>query len=262
MEDLAAQIETLGLGKNESAVYAALAVRSPMNATMIARHCARSRSTVYTSLASLISKGLVATTYKNNVKQFIAQDPDALERHVKKDLDEAEKRMRTVTSLKQALASFGRSDNAVPHTVFFEGQEGLKRIYLSMMRNAKARTTRYLLRDEFVWRPEWEFVFTGEWHERIDRWKREKKMKTKLLVNPSPLERSKSRYYEVQKDHEHRFLPSEAAVQSYALYIIDDSIAILSIEKNNLVGVHIVNAHMAGNFRKIFDGLWKTSVKK
>jgi len=170
-----------------------------------------------------------------------------------------EKRAKVLVSIKDSLASQSAKDTLVPHIVFFEGQEGLKKIYLSMMRNAPKNAVRYLLRDEFVWRPEWRFG--SEWDERLDRWKKEKNITTKLLVNPSKTEKAQSRFYRSLKDHSVRYLNAANAVSDYGLYIIGDTVAILSIEKNNLIGIQITNQHLAENFKQVFAGIWATSRK-
>src|SRR6185503_18505948 len=78
MNDLATDLKEIGLNDHEARIYGALLSSSPASATSLAKKCALSRSSVYTTLSLLISKGLVGTTYKNEVKQFIAEDVNAL----------------------------------------------------------------------------------------------------------------------------------------------------------------------------------------
>lgn len=253
------QLQALGLGENEALVYGALCYASPSSATHIAKACGLSRSSVYTSLSALTSKGLVGTTYKNNVKQFIAQDESALTQLLKKEQDALDKKFKLLEGMQKASLLLGRDDIPVPQVVFFEGQEGLKRIYLSMIRNAPKGSTRYLLRDEFVWRPEWKFIFEHEWSDRVRRWIDERHMRTKLLVNASQLERSKGAFYRKQKAFDLRFLPPTNAMRDFGMYIMGDTIAILSVEQGNLIGVQITNQHLAQNFKNVFEGLWHRS---
>ncbi len=258
MHEIIEQLRGIGLGGHEAVVYSTLLASSPANATFIAKKCNLSRSSVYTTLSLLIAKGLVGTTYKNEVKQFIAQDYSALTELVKREREEAEKKVRIVEALKDNLAAFTRTDTQLPEIVFFEGQEGLKRIYLSMMRKAPPHSTRYLLRDEFIWGTQWDFAFEEDWHHRVERIKAEKKIETKLLVNPSKIEKSKEKIYKSEKNLAYRFLPADHAVQGFALYIIGDTTAIMSMEQNNLVGIKISNAHIALNFRAVFESLWQS----
>lgn len=243
------QLKTLGLGDYEARVYLVLLADSPSNATFIARKCNLSRSSVYTTLASLTERGLVSTTYRNNVKQFVAEDPSVLETLLSKERDEIENKTKVLGSLSEVLMKTMAPLSHVPGTVFFEGQDGLKRVYLSMLRDAENGSTMYVLRDEFVWTPEWKFVFEQEWHNRVRRLKKEKNIKTKLIINDSAIERSKKAYYSSRKATEVRYLPKNKKLKDFSLYILDDMVSILSVENNNFVGIKITNKSLAENFK-------------
>ncbi len=259
MDTLTEKLKELGLGDYEAVVYAVLLASSPSNATLIAKKCELSRSSVYTTLSSLIAKGLVGTTYKNDVKQFIAQDFAALEEMVKKEKEAVYKKEKLVQEIRENAALHTRTDTQLPEIIFFEGQEGLKKIYASMMRQAPMNAVRYFLRDEFVWQPQWEFSFEKDWQDHVERFKTEKKMTTKLLVNPSKEEKERLKPYRQQKTSTYKFLSPKHVINQFAMYIIGDTTAIMSMEKHNLVGIKISNAHMAANFKQIFESLWSSS---
>lgn len=261
MEQIIQQLKTLGLGDHEALIYSALLSSSPAGATFIAKKCNLSRSSVYTTLNSLIAKGLVGTTYKNDVKQFIAQDHSTLEQLLKKEKDSLDEKFKILELLRDSFQFFSKSNLNIPQVIFFEGQEGLKKIYLSMMRQAQQKATLYLLRDEFVWQPEWKFIFEQDWHERVKRLKIEKDIKTKLLINNSKIENAHAKFYKSKKDLECGFLPSKNSIRQFAIYIIGDIVSILSMEKNNLVGIKITNQHFADNFKNLFETLWQKSKK-
>lgn len=261
MEQIIQQLKKLGLGDHEALIYAALLSASPAGATFVAKKCNLSRSSVYTTLNSLIAKGLVGTTYKNEVKQFIAQDHSTLEQLLKKEKGNLEEKFKTLELLRDSLQVFSRSNLNIPQVIFFEGQEGLKKIYLSMMRQAQPKSTLYLLRDEFVWQPEWKFIFEQDWHERVKRLKIEKNIFTKLLVNDSKIEKQHEKFYKSKRGLEYGFLPSKNAVKQFAIYTIGDIVSILSVEKNNLAGIKITNQNFADNFKNLFKTLWQKSKK-
>ena len=261
MEQIIQQLKKLGLGDYEALIYAMLCSSSPASATFIAKKCNLSRSSVYTTLHSLIAKGLVGTTYKNDVKQFIAQDHSTLEQLLKKEKSNLDEKFKILELLHDSFQFFSKSNLNIPQVIFFEGQEGLKKIYLSMMRQAQPKATLYLLRDEFVWQPEWKFIFEQDWHERVKRLKIEKDIKTKLLINNSEIENAHTKFYKSKKELEYGFLPSKNSVKQFAIYIIGDMVSILSMEKNNLVGIKITNQHFADNFKNLFETLWQKSKK-
>lgn len=108
-----------------------------------------------------------------------------------------------------------------------------------------------------MWQPDWSFVFEPEWHERVKRLRSEKNIRTRLLVNDSLEEHEHLALYQAKQDTETRFLPKNQAISQFALYIMNDTANILSFEKNNLVGIQIVNQHLAKNFLQIGHSLWE-----
>lgn len=158
MDDIVSQLKKLGFGDYEALVYSVLVQSSPANATLIAKKCNLSRSSVYTTLASLIARGLVGTTYKNDVKQFVVEDYSILDQILRKEKESLDEKFKTLELLHTSLDFFTNTNAHVPQVIFFEGQEGLKKIYLSMMHQAVRGDTLYLLRDEFVWQEEWKFT--------------------------------------------------------------------------------------------------------
>lgn len=260
-------LKKIGLQDYEARIFSVLASESPLSATSIAKRCALSRSSVYTTLSSLISKGLVGTTYKNEVKQFVAQGFDSLQALVKK---ERETLSEKETALKSIEKSFEEAAGAaadplssrsglagIPRIIFFEGQEGLKKIYKSMLWSAPKNSTMYILRDEFVWNKEWAFIFSPEWHASVKEIRTKKNIRTKLLINDSPAEKKQAKFYSTRKGFERRFLPKAHSLSDFAIYIINDDVSILSMERNNLVGIRMTNKNIARNFMAMFDAMWK-----
>lgn len=258
MDPLRNSLARLGLAGHEARVYAALLEHSPTGAAVIARKCGLSRSSVYTTLQALVGKGLVGTTYRDEVKQFVVEGHGALTDLMRRELAEAQQRVALAEQLRDHFAALAARSANVPQVVYFEGQQGLKRIYLAMLREAGAGAEMRILRDEFIWEPAWSFVFDAPWRERVRRIKQEKGLCTRLLVNRSPAERARAAYYRSRKGLVYRFLPAKHPVQRFGLYLLGDIAAVLSVENNNLVGIKIVNRHLAANFDAMFESLWDT----
>ncbi len=261
MEQLVEQLTSLGLGDYEARVYTVLIQYSPAPATLIAKKCNLSRSSVYTTLGSLITKGLVATTHNNQVKQFIAQDYASLEQLLTREQKQLQEKFACLDSLKTDLQLLTKTVGTLPQVTFFEGQEGLKKIYLAMLREADTDACMYILRDEFIWSPSWRFVFEEAWHAKMKRIKQEKNVTTKLLVNDSSLERSHTKVYKTRQALEYKFIPKKRAITNFALYILGNTVSIMSVEEHNLMGIKISNHVFASNFRNIFELLWVASKK-
>lgn len=256
------QLKSLGLSSHEADIYSVLLSNSPAGATLIAKKCHLSRSSVYTSLSSLISKGLVGTSYQNEIKQFVVEEVDALKQLIKNEEDELTRKKKVLDDISLSIKALHRESINIPEVVVFEGQDGLKKIYTSMLRQAQSGATMMIIRDEFVWQEEWLFVFKEEWHNKVKRMRQEKNIQTKLLINRSALEKKKIDYYQSRKGLEFKYLPTKDTVSNFAQYIIGDTVSILSTENNNPVGIKIVNKHLANNYKVIFNGLWASGNNK
>lgn len=258
MQNLTDHLTRLGLGPYEASVYGALLERSPASAATIAKACALSRSTVYTCLHALVGKGIVKVTQKNGVKQFLAEDVEILDRLLQAEERSLAEKRTFFQEIGPQLRALGSNDAQVPRVVFFEGQEGLKRAYMAMMRQAPVGATLYLARDPFVWQPEWGFVFERDWHERIKRLKAEKRLTTKLLVNGSEREQKRA-FYQQKKGLEVRFLDPAATLHAFAFYLLGDTVNVLSFERGNLLGTTITNQNVARNFQALFEAWWQAA---
>jgi len=245
----------LGLSGHEPAVYAALLEHSPASAAWIAKQCGLSRSSVYATLGVLTGKGLVGVTHKNDVKQFIAGGATALLEALRTQQREATERVARANDLVEQLARLSEATAQVPQVMHFEGAEGLRRIYLAMLRTAPKGAVMRILRDEFIWQPAWAFVFEDTWRARVKRHKIDKALTTRLLVNKSAEERKHAAFYGSRENTERRYLPKPVA--GFGLYVVGDTAAILSLDAHNLLGVRIVNRHIAANFASLFDALWE-----
>ncbi|MFN0246030.1 MAG: TrmB family transcriptional regulator [Kofleriaceae bacterium] len=253
-DELRNTLERLGLSGHEPSVYASLLEQSPASAAWIAKRCGLSRSSVYATLGVLVGKGLVGTTHRNDVKQFVAGGAAPLLEALKTEQREATDRVKRASELVDEIARLAESSADIPQVMHFEGAEGLRRIYLAMLRATPANGVLRILRDEFVYQPAWAFIFEDAWRARVKRHKEDKNLSTRLLVNRSPEERRHARYYGSRRNTERRYLAKP--VQHFGLYLAGDTAAVLSLDANHLLGVRIVNRHIAKNFEALFDALW------
>ena len=251
------QLQQVGFSDHEARIYLELLRLSPANATLLAKKTNIARSSVYLAMNALAARGLVGVTFKNGVRQFVAEDPKALQELLDSEQQQLTQKIAITSGIVDSLRLLQKSDLHVPNIVFFEGQESLKKIYLGMLREARPNSTMLLIRDEFVWDPAWEFIFQEEWNDLVRRLRIEKNIATRILINPSRLEKSKRGYYTARRALETRYLPSEHAVHNFAIYIMNDMTSILSMEQNNVMGIKITNDHITRNFAALFEGLWK-----
>ncbi len=261
MNAILSQLIEIGLSDYEAGAYLALTEHSPASAAFVAKKLGQSRSTVYTALDRLIAKGLVSVSYQNEVKQFAAEPPSAIEDLLTREKNTLDERFGLLLGLTSQLSSLSQGVAHVPGIVFFEGEESLKKVYLGMLRNAEKGTTMLVIRDEFKWEKEWSFLLSEDWKERVRRLRKEKDIGTRLLINDSPIERKQAAYYRTRKRLDFRYLPKHAQLKKFVTYILGDTVSVLSLEKGSPVGIRIVNRHLAANFAQMFETMWSGAKK-
>ena len=248
---LSAQLQKLDLSDNEATILGKLIEHSPASATYLARSCEMSRSSVYTLLASLIANGFVATTYKNDVKQFTVCDFSTLENFIAHEKEQLKQKEATIESLKDAFTVLGRQQVHVPSILLFEGIVGLKKIYQNMMRIAERDSTFYVMRDETLLKSEWKFIFEEHWQAQ----KKNKNISTVLLLNDTPSERKKKKGYEKFFQNKIYFLPKSHPLKAFSILLLGDMVGIISMKDDQLIGIQITSQHIADNYRQLFLSL-------
>lgn len=128
-------IETLkdiGLTENEARVYLACLGLGATTAISIARVTDIKRPTVYTIIESLKTKGLMSIEIQGFKQKFTASDPAQLE----KVLESKQHKFKNLLPELQALKNDQDEGGFIRH---YEGMEGLKTVYESMIRDIKPR---------------------------------------------------------------------------------------------------------------------------
>lgn len=255
------QLLGLGLNPHEADAYLALVEHSPASAAFVAKKLKLSRSSVYAALERLTEKGLVTTTYRNEVRQFTAEPPSAIEDLLEREQRQLAARFESLKGLAGTLSALGRGHANVPNIIFFEGEDSLKKIYLGMLRAAPKNATMLVMRDEFKWEKEWSFLSNEEWKERVRRLRGDNNIRAHVLINDSKKERALAKYYRGRKGSEFRYLPKGIVHRKFVQYVLGDTVAILSLEQNLPVGIRIINRHLAENFAQTFEALWVNAKK-
>lgn len=246
----------LGIGAHEAKLYALLIEHGAASASSLAKRASLARSSAYTALAALVDRGLVATTHEGEVKRFVPTGHGALVDLLRREQERARERVALAEALRERFKPPEAEGSRAPRVIHFEGQQGLRRIFMAMLRAAPTGSTMRVLRDEFVWGDAWSFVFRAPWRDRVRELKAERGLSTRLLVNRSAEERRRLRAHGPRPHLEVRYLPPRHAVRDFALYLAGDVVSVLSLEEGNLVGVQMTDRHLARNFDALYAALW------
>jgi sugar-specific transcriptional regulator TrmB len=243
---LLSALQSLGLKEEESRVYYALLQLGGSYVSAIARKAGVHRVVCYKILEGLVEKGLVSSFTKNNVKHFAVESPTILVRKQQEKLEAAERLLPELLSVTNALAY-------KPKIQYYEGVEGMKNIFEETL-SAPGDMLGYtnLAKLPAVIPPE----FLRDWARR----KIAKGIKTRMLSphTPEALSYLKTYYPEGFDPNlvEILFINPRQFNFQYEITIYGNSVAILSLNENELMGLIIESPVYADTQRAIFQLAW------
>ncbi len=251
---MAKELENLGLNKLESQVYLELQKLGEAKVGMICKNLNIPNSHMYTTLNSLIEKGLVSFKYANNVKIFRATSPETLKLLFNRKQDELKDQEKSLSNLIESLKKLPKNKETESDYQYFEGENALKNAIFDIYNQSRENSEMLLLSakseawDRFN-------AFLMDMHKL--RTKRKINMKMILQENSQGLkaiisERKKLGHVEIRVsgfNNKAEFLCTEDAV-----FILD-----LSKENARPCGFIIKNKVFVSLFEEIFNFIWVKS---
>lgn len=123
-------LQNIDLEHSEAKAYLALLDLGESTATKIAERAGLGRVHSYQILTKLIEKGLASYIIKNNIKYFLAADPETL----LKNLQEKEKNLQNILPELKARQKLMKQDTSVE---IYRGTEGLNTIFKMILHDKK-----------------------------------------------------------------------------------------------------------------------------
>lgn len=111
-----------GLTENQVSVYIACLETGPSKIPSIARQAQIKRTTAYGVVDELVGMGLLQSSYRGKTKLYVAQDPATI-------LSMLEQKKKRVVEAMPELSELFITHHVRPKITFFEGREGVKKIY-------------------------------------------------------------------------------------------------------------------------------------
>ncbi len=243
-EEIESILKEYGLSDKESQVYLACTMLGTATVVDISKQCRLPKSTCYDVLNSLIAKGIAGTVLKGKVTYFEAADANQL-------IQSLERKKKRIEAIMPALRSMKESAIEKPKTTMYEGMSGLKAILDDIIQTGEdvliignfsnfSRVTRHVA-PQFI-------------RSRI-----QKNISCRYLSEESDISKK------IKKDdrkelRETRFLKSLKDSGS-EMYIYSKKIAIVTVSKDQPVGVIIENESIAKFQRILFRELWEKAKK-
>lgn len=125
-----------GLSEYEAGIYTAMLGAGPLSISQIVRSSVLHRPAVYSALPSLVSKGLVSTTLTGKRVQYVAEEPELLEKLF----------LERERQFKETLSEFSltyHKKKTKPSIKMLVGKEGLRSVLTDLAHTMKAGETFY-----------------------------------------------------------------------------------------------------------------------
>lgn len=245
-------LEKLGLSEKEANVYLAVLELGASNVQNIAQKAGVNRATTYVILETLAKKGLASSYEKGKKTFFTAENPEQLERLLKRQEDDLETKHQELKKLIPELKAIFNLAGNKPKVKFYEGMEGLKAMQQDALRAsikageiyAFTPLDRYL--ESF---PQQETV--------INRVQRKVRIKVIYTHKNGPVKNASSK-----KDLRiARFVPRNKFPFESMIDIFPRSTVRIYNFKPTFMGVMIENPQVAKTLKAVFDLAWESAEK-
>jgi len=138
-ENLAKALLKLNISEKESATYLALLENGSSTIQDIARQTGINRVTTYAAIDELKAKGLVAESRKGKRRLFVAENPESLRTLLAEKSEQLEKEKISLDNIiLPALKAININQQNKPQIKFFEGADGIDKVYDDYILNSKS----------------------------------------------------------------------------------------------------------------------------
>lgn len=240
-------LKECGLTQNESLVYLALLKIGKSKIGEIVKEAGISGGKIYETLYKLIDKGIVKFISENNVKYFIANEPETLISYIKEREKVLHEKEEILVKVIPELKSLRKKDDKLDMVSLIKGLKGIFSLVDNGLENAKnikvmgVRSSKNVQYNNF-WR---------NWHRKRVQLKK----KAQILFSDKNTEYwnffKELKYTEVKEID--NFTPS-------AVMIIDDNVFIFSYEEE-FTCINITSEPITTSFSEFFNDLWKIAKK-
>jgi len=121
-------LQAFGLDKREARLYLASLRRGPSSVLELSRATHLPRTTIYPLLDHLVEKGVLRIGKQKNRKVYMVEEPSVLEQRLRE-------RQATFAQITDELATIQEVGTASPSLTYYEGTEGLKRLWRRIYRS-------------------------------------------------------------------------------------------------------------------------------
>ncbi|MGV8150360.1 MAG: TrmB family transcriptional regulator [Candidatus Woesearchaeota archaeon] len=234
-----AQLEILGLTRNEAVTYKVLLETGETKTGPIVKKTGLHRVLIYDALESLIKKGLASYVIKENIKYFKASDPERL-------IEFLEEKKEIARELVPQLKILGIESESKQTVSIYEGIVGLKSAMNNMIKELSPGGTHYVFASGNM------APTMGPYYDLYQEIKRKNKIKTYAIGDDT---------FRAKREIIKR---TSADIRFYNLgpfptdtWIYNDKVLIVTYTATPPVAVLIQSKETAESYKRLFHSFWK-----
>lgn len=245
------QLQKLGLSQKEAAVYMAtleLGEASPVST--IAKWANVNRTTAYDILEMLVVRSLIITTKHKKLQLYQAQPPEKLIAYLKEQSAKFSRLAEETEELLPELNTHYRAMTDRPRVYFYEGDEGLVRVYeetLTSTEEILAYASDQANQEAISW------YFPKYYKRRV-----EKGISIRALFPDTPKDRERHKL-DKEELRKSRILPKSKLDFTPEINFFDDKIMIADWKEK--IGIIIESKEIAKVFKQTFELAWEAAEK-
>jgi sugar-specific transcriptional regulator TrmB len=245
-------LQLAGLTPEQAEIYQVLLKNGPLPAGKIHQKTPYKRGLVYKLLDSMVESGVVIKrTDLAKIAIFEPAHPLKLKELAETKEKEAKQAQSALTGIIDQMTSEYNLVSGKPGVQFFEGIEGVKKVAIDTL-TSKTEILQYLDVETLEQSlPTESDYYTNK---RISL-----KIKKRLLIRSSQFAQNLKL---IDDDFStHKYFNTEKQL-SAVIYIYDDKFAMVTLDKDRLMGVIITNPIIAQTEKELFEALWNKSDNK
>ncbi|MBI3619182.1 hypothetical protein HY213_04095 [Candidatus Peregrinibacteria bacterium] len=240
-----AELLKIGLSNEEARVYLACLEINGGPVSVIAKKAGVHRVSCYHTLENLLEKRLLSQYNKNGVKYFAPEPPEQL-------LTLAEEKVNFAKGLLPELRSLASTLGFKPKIRFYDGQDGVEKVFTESLA-AKGEILGYTnLKSVTTFFPNF---FESYTHEKLRRTIKTRYLSPTTVESVHVLDRFLPATYDANLI-EILLVNREQFLFENEVLIFNNSVGIVSLDENELLGLIVESSTFARTMKAVFDLAW------
>ncbi|MCR4280048.1 MAG: hypothetical protein NUV82_01325 [Candidatus Komeilibacteria bacterium] len=239
-----------GLTEDQAIIYEILLKNGPLRASRVAQKSPLKRALVYKLLNELVEMGLADKEDEpGQVAIFGPLHPTNIEERVEKWENRARNARTDINQVKPLLVSDFNLQSGKPNIRFYEGEEGIKKVWWDTLR-AEGEILTY--GDLEVLATKFESLNKQYYRERAKR-----ELKKRAITNDSEFNRAFLARYDQSLTETRLIKNFPANFSATIMQIYDNKVSYTTLTEKGMIGLIIDDHHIAAMQKTLFEFNWE-----